>query len=371
MRKRKVTPLQNQQGKWTIDFLDEFNKRRRMIVGDGTSEKAAKDEARRKARELNDKLATERNPDTASTATVLAAYFEGNQAFDTTGVLNRVSKLTAMKYHAVYGHFKRFFPGQVSAFRELTRYHVELYLTTRVNEGAAPKTISAEFICLRTLCRWAAQEHQDNGRHYFLKYDITADVRPPKIPERMPVYFTDDELARLFEKAKENKIVRAMICLGYYHALRTSSIARLKVADVELTGTTGTFKVWKKAGGQVAFNLHPDTVAALRECPPVAGSDYWFGDEWAGNSNQLSQYLCAWIRNNVSVNKRFHDLRHTTTHAHIVAGTPAPMIQRAMGHANLSTTQQYVRLWQHEVADVGLRLATVGSHAASTAKGSS
>jgi integrase len=47
-------------------------------------------------------------------------------------------------------------------------------------------------------------------------------------------------------------------------------------------------------------------------------------------------------------------------HAHVVAGTPAPMIQQAMGHSNLNTTQQYVRLWQHEVANVAARLGTVG-----------
>lgn len=360
MRKRKVAVLRNQQDKWCIDFTDEFGKRRRMMVGDGTNEKAAKDAARAKAREINERLTTERNPDTASVSTVMAAFMEGNPAFDTAGILTRVGELTRMKYHAIYGHFKKFFPNEVSAFRELTKYHVEKYLATRAQEGAAPKTILAEFILFRTMIRWAAQEHQDGGRHFFLKYDITEGVKPPKQVEKLPVYFTDDELTKLFAAAAMDKTLRAIFALGYYHGLRTSSIARLKISDVTDGGTK--FKVWKKNGGQIEFSLHADAATALRECVPASGSEYWFGDEWASEPNVLSEYLCAFIRRTLNVRKRFHDLRHTTAHAHILAGTSAPMLQQVLGHTNLGTTQHYVRLWEHETTHAADRLKTVGGH---------
>lgn len=371
MRKRQVAVLRNQQGKWCVDFTDEFGKRRRMIVGDGASEKAAKDAARARGREVNEKLQTERNPDTASVNTVIAAYFEGNTAFDSIGILNRVSTLTRRKYHAIYVHLEKFLPAQVNAFRELTKYHVELYLATRAQEGAAPKTILGEFILLRTVIRWAAQEYQDGGRHYFLKYDITDGVKPPKLAPRLPVYYTDVELGQLFAASQGDKQLRAMVALGYYHGLRTSSIARLKTSDVILSGSKvegegpeaasgGSFKVWKKGGAEIAFSLHADALAALRDCPPVAGSEFWFGDEWAAKPDQLSSYLCAWIRRTLGVDKRFHDLRHTTAHAHILAGTSAPMLQAVLGHASLGTTQHYVRLWGHEVTHAADRLAKIG-----------
>lgn len=360
MKRRKVAVLQNQDGKWCIDFTDEYSKRRRQIVGDGTDEKAAKDAARLKARELNEKIATERNPDTASVETVLRAYFEGDKVFESVGVCNKVGPLTASKYRTIYRHIKEFLVGQVQVFAQLTPYHVEMYLTTRKVAGAAPKTILAEFILLRSLIRWAAEEYEDGGKHFFLKYDISKRIKPPKLPARLPVYFTGEELTKLFAAAESDPMLRAMVCLGYYHGLRTSSIASLKTADVSLTVDGGKFKVWKKAGGEVEFDLHPDAVAALRACPPVAGSVYWFGDEHAGNHAGLSQYLCAWIRRTIGTSKRFHDLRHTMAHAHVVAGTPAPLLQQAMGHANLNTTQQYVRLWGHEVANVAARLGTVG-----------
>jgi integrase len=356
---RTVRWMQNQDGAWCVDFLDEGAKRRRRVVGDGTSEDAAKIEAKRKARELSEKLTTERNPDTASVETVLEAYFKGNPVFDTIGLLNKVSTLTAQKYHAAYRHFKEYFPGQVGAFRELTKVHVEGYLQSRQASGAAPKTILAEFITLRTLVRWAAQEYEDEGRHFFLRYDITANVKPPKVAERLPVYLTDLELARMFGEARKDAKLRAIVSLGYYHGLRTSSIARLKTADVTLGENVGEFRVWKKAGGQVNFGLHPEALAALRECPAAAGSEYWFGDEWAQEPSYLSAYLCAWLRS-IGIHKRFHDLRHTCAHTHVMAGTPAPLLQRALGHGDLKTTQGYIRLWEAEVKEVASRMPTVG-----------
>jgi integrase len=358
--KRKVAVLLNQDQKWCIDFTDEYSKRRRQVVGDGTSEKAARDAARIKARELNLKIETERNPETASVETVLRAYFEGDKAFESVGVCNRVGPLTASKYRTIAKHLKEILSEQVAVFAELTPYHIEMYLTKRKVAGAAPKTILAEFILLRSLIRWAAEEYEDRGVHFFLKYDVTKRIKPPKLPPRLPVYFETAELAALFAAAASDPQIRAMVCLGYYHGLRTSSLAVLKVADVTLTPDGGKFKVWKKAGGEIEFELHPDAAEAMRACPPVAGSIYWFGDEWASNHGQLSQHLCGFIRRATGVGKRFHDLRHTMAHAHVVAGTPAPMIQQAMGHSNLNTTQQYVRLWQHEVANVAARLGTVG-----------
>jgi len=358
MRKRKVAVLQDADGKWCIDFTDEFGKRRRQRVG--PDEATARAAARAKGRELNDTIARESNPATASVPTVLRAFFEGDKTFDTAGLLNRVGPLTASKYRTIHNHFKAFFPAQVTAFHELSRYHVELYLTTRVNEGAAPKTILAEFVVLRSLCRWAAAEHADNGKHYLLKYDITTGVRPPKLAVKLPVYYEPAELTKLFAAARQEPMIRAMVCLGYYHGLRTSSIARLKVADVVQDAAGWKFKVWTKHGGEVAFNLHPEAAAALRECVPTGAGAYWFGDEWAAKPGMLSQWLCAWIRGVLGVGKRFHDLRHTTAHAHVVAGTPAPVLQQVLGHASLATTQNYVRLWQHEVADAARRLPVVG-----------
>jgi site-specific recombinase XerD len=366
--------MQNQFGRWCIDFLDENSKRRRKVVGDGNSFEAAKIEARRMKRVLVDKLTTERNPETASVDTVLSGYFDGNTAFDTIGLLNKVSTLTRMRYHAIYRHFKEFFPARAKCFRDLKSVDVEAYLKHRRDSGAKEKTILNEFQVLRTLCRWASQERQSEGKHFFLPYDITVaeGIKRPKPAEKLPSYYSVVELEKLFASARADKQLRAIVALGYYHGLRTSSVARLRTQDVDLIA--GSFKVWKKAGGEwsydnpnnsIEFTLHADALEALRDCAPSVGSDFYFGAEWALTPGLLSQYLCAWIRKTLGSapcgrgEQLFHRFRHTYCHELFKQNTPMPIVQRAMGHGQLSTTAKYAKVWDHEVKDVGLRLPTV------------
>ena len=69
---------------------------------------------------------------------------------------------------------------------------------------------------------------------------VVAEVACPKVPKRLPVILSPDELVRFF-KAANNLKHRVILMTTYAAGLRLSEVCRLQVEDIDSAAWSSTF----------------------------------------------------------------------------------------------------------------------------------
>ena len=181
---------------------------------------------------------------------------------------------------------------------------------------------------------------------------------------------TSDEyramVGNLDTRYPSNRRTRAMLALMYLCGLRCGEVCALGAEAVDLdagTVTVGNVPGLCKSGGRVVGLPASDELdAALRAwiADRDPASPYMFATT-TGKRVQTSS-----LRRRVSqlagkaglVGVHPHTLRHSYAHNLLAAGVPLPCIQSALGHANLATTDVYLRVGQVEQIDATRRVVS-------------
>ena len=180
-----------------------------------------------------------------------------------------------------------------------------------------------------------------------------------------PEILSPDELDRLL-KTPSNRAPtgirnRALLCVGYRAGLRLSEALALFPKDVETD--KGVIRVLHGKGDKArTVGLPQDACVAL--------------DRWLDKRKQLKikknaplfctldggplstpyvRALMKRLKDKTSIEKRthYHGLRHTCAWELAKEGVPMPIIQKALGHTSLQTTDRYLRhVAPHDVIDV-------------------
>ena len=168
------------------------------------------------------------------------------------------------------------------------------------------------------------------------------NIRFSKIPEKLPVVLTKEELKRLFD-AVENKKHKLMLQLMYSAGLRVSELINLKIEDLVLDENYGFVRKGKGAKDRVfivAERLKPE-IAEL-----TAGRD---GLLFENNRNEKysTRSLQEIIKNakkkeGIKKNISCHTLRHSFATHLIENGQPLTSVQSLLGHKSPETTMVYV-----------------------------
>lgn len=170
-----------------------------------------------------------------------------------------------------------------------------------------------------------------------------------------PEVLSPEEISMLL-KAPSNRAPtgirnRAMLYLGYKAGLRLSEVLALHLKDV--TTDDGIVRVLHGKGDKArTVGLPPDACVAL---------DRWLDKRKAMKISSRVPLFCtldgrplsdAYVRalmkrlqDRTEIQKRvhFHGLRHTCAWELAKEGVPMPIIQKALGHTSLQTTDRYLR----------------------------
>lgn len=176
-----------------------------------------------------------------------------------------------------------------------------------------------------------------------------------------------DELLAVLKTAKEHSARDwALLVTIYRHGLRASEAAALTLGDIQdgqltvarVKGSMKTTQPIVKHPGQPLL----DEVKALREWlkdRPQDGSDALFVSRKGGHLTREQVYRI--FRQHAEAarlpeSKRFvHVLKHSLA-SHLIAGNAnLAMVQVALGHASLSSTQAYVHVSDAQAADASRR----------------
>jgi site-specific recombinase XerD len=178
---------------------------------------------------------------------------------------------------------------------------------------------------------------------------------------------TTDELLAVLKAAKEHSTRDwALLVTIYRHGLRAREAADLRLADIQdgqltvarVKGSLKTTQPIVKHPGQPLL----DEAKALKEWlkeRPQDGSDALFTSRKGGHLTREQVYRIFRQHGEAArlpESKRFvHVLKHSLA-SHLIAGNAnLAMVQVALGHASLSSTQAYVHVSDAQAAEASRR----------------
>lgn len=243
----------------------------------------------------------------------------------------------AVKEFAAYYHK----PPDKLGLNEINAYQLHLLRDLKL----APRTVQVHmagvrFFFVRTL-----------KRHY-----PPTEFRYPKMPERLPVVLSQDEVRRMIEAAT-TLVHRTILMTLYSTGMRRAELSRLMVGDIDRERMVIHIKQGKGSKDR-DLPLSPKLLETIREFWRwKKPRGYLFPGEAKGGSNgdHLSPkaiYLaCKGAARRAGIQKNVgpHTLRHSFATHLVESGADLRTVQLLLGHARLEQTMIYLHLSQRHI----------------------
>jgi site-specific recombinase XerD len=216
----------------------------------------------------------------------------------------------------------------------------------RAERQCKPPTINRAAASLRVLCAWCVQEGH-------LAEDPTDELAQPKLPRRLPIYLTREEVDRLFAAPDQASVAGrrdyAILVTLAYTGVRLSELVGINTLDIDFPRSQ--IRVFGKGRKERLVPLNERVTVALRtmlqdpERKPVPGEKAVFlslkGRRLTGRAVEDIVKACALGAGLTQRTISPHKLRHTF--ATLLHGNDIDLIdiQALMGHASLASTQIY------------------------------
>ena len=207
---------------------------------------------------------------------------------------------------------------------------------------------------LRVLFRFWREEHIVDDR-----FEELFDTYKTHKPERIPSYFTANEVMRIEQSVSRNsangKRNYAMLLLASRLGLRASDIANLQFSDIDWDKNMITLTM-QKTKKVIELPLLADVGNAiidyLRHGRPKSDSQNVFLSGNAPYVAATKNMVCAAIngiilRSGVDTSGKHHgphSLRHSLASAMLNGGSLMPVISESLGHRSTQTTLAYLKI---------------------------
>jgi len=313
--------------KFQIDTYDKEGERYRPTFI-GTKAEAYQRE--RDIKELSGKIRL----DAMTVGDIAAKYLkwvENNQAGTT---------LTGKK-KAFYGHLLPF-------FKEYKPYRIdsdliEDYKQERFEESQSGRKINRsvqlELIYLHGMLAWAA----DEKRGYC---NAPGKWDKPKYKRPIPSVWTVDEMQRLF--GEFSTFHKALFGCLYFGQLRRNEAVNLRIRDVQ--PASAEIRVLGKGDKLRIVTIPPILVSFLEDhikaLEKKEAKDLLFPSPVTGGVLKELKTVLKLAKQRAKIDKRLHPhlFRHSGATHMLEAGQDSRIIQKQLGHADISTTQWYTQV---------------------------
>jgi site-specific recombinase XerD len=172
------------------------------------------------------------------------------------------------------------------------------------------------------------------------------DIKYSKVPEKLPVVLSKEEIKKLFEVIKNPKH-KLMIQLMYGSGLRVSELINLKVEDLELDKGFGWVR--KGKGNKDRLFIVPESLKSeIRKFIGMKKIDEYNRLFTSQRGRKYSirslQQIIKKARKKAKINKNIscHTLRHSFATHLIENGCSVSEVQALLGHKSPETTFVYV-----------------------------
>lgn len=196
---------------------------------------------------------------------------------------------------------------------------------------------------------------------------IWLDIPMAKVPKRLPLVLSRDEVIRLFAHCR-NIRDRTLLETLYATGMRLSEVCALELSDIESAPDRMCIKVRQGKGGKDRYTLlSPRLLDALRLYWRAFRPRRWVFPNRAGDGpiyDQTVQRLYCATRDAAGLPKGggVHTLRHCFATHLLESGVDLPTLQRLLGHGHISTTMRYLHLAQARVTSTTSPLELLPPH---------
>lgn len=199
---------------------------------------------------------------------------------------------------------------------------------------------------------WSAFNQAVCALRFFYRTTLSRDwtvkhIPFAKLPRKLPVVLSRDEVRQLLEKVANIKHL-GMLMLAYSCGLRVSEVAKLRTADIDSDRMVIHVREGKGRKDRIV-PLSPLVLEILREYWREAQPrDYLFPGKFADRPITIStiQKVVGRAAATAGIKKRvsMHCLRHSFATHHLEAGTDLRTVQMLMGHSSMKTTSRYLHV---------------------------
>jgi integrase/recombinase XerD len=226
-----------------------------------------------------------------------------------------------------------------AAFEDVRRYQLHL-----VSRGVSPCTINATMAALRFFFRVTVR-----------RFDIANHIPLVPQPRKLPEILSPEEVARLFEAARNPKY-KAALAVAYGAGLRISEVVSLKVSDIDSKRMLIRVEQGKGRVDRYAM-LSPHLLELLRNWWLVLRPKGYLFPGQDGINPLTARHLrriCAKAARAAGITKRVspHTLRHAFATHLLERKVDIRVIQALLGHSKLDTTAIYTRVATKTIQEV-------------------
>lgn len=231
--------------------------------------------------------------------------------------------------------------------QDLSRRDFTAALRRLSQRGLNARTLARKLSSWRQYCAWLVKRG-------LMHTDPTADIKPPKQPERIPKALPQECLNQMLDLPVDDGDAlalrdHALFELMYGSGLRLSEIHGLDTGDVWLD--EGWVRVTGKGRKQRQVPLTGKSVEALKNYLPLRqtasdGKALFTGRNGTRLSQrQIQKRLESWAaQNGDGRHISPHMMRHSYASHLLQSSRDIRAVQELLGHSSLSTTQIYTKL---------------------------
>ena len=374
-----TTRLQNKDGYWygIINYKDHAGKYKKKWISTGLSSKGNKRKAEKMLldavsefkEELQNQTLRKEAPAEVMTMSELIREWLPLKKLD-------LRDNTYIAYEDTANiHVLPYFDELGVTIGELSPAHIQRYYAEKSRAGLGAGTLTRHRTIIRSSLEYAIQTLG------ILKANPADRVKLPRQNKRIPSFYTEEQLKKLF-KVVEGESIEAPVKLAAYFGLRRSEVLALRWSSID----------WKRKTISITHTLvrvktkteFKDTVkqmASYRTMPLMPVMETYLRELQAhqkqlrtvcGKDFNREGFICIWddgrvlepdyvtsrfrrfLKEKGLPHIRFHDLRHSSASLLINNGCTLKEVQEWLGQASSKSTEIYAHMLyesKHEMAD--------------------
>ena len=270
----------------------------------------------------------------------------------------RLAESTSRYYVGEVVRFGKYLESQqVDELEEVEAVHVREWQMSLMASGEAVGTVLKQIAALRAWFKYLR-------RQGYLDRDIMAKITPPKSPKRLPVFFRENEVERIysdmFPDTYDGEVEKLVLRMLYETGMRRSELSMLRLGSIDLSARS--IKVRGKGNKERIIPIENELAQnisrflALRSSKmeelKAADEQYEETDRLLVNgkgravSDGMIYVIVKRYMSPISTAERTspHVFRHSFATHMLNEGANIDAIKELLGHSNLGTTEVYTHV---------------------------
>ncbi|MFN7827464.1 MAG: tyrosine recombinase XerC [Acidobacteriota bacterium] len=245
---------------------------------------------------------------------------------------------------------------------EIDNLTIREYMAALYDQNRKKSSIHRKVASLRTFFRYLCREG-------ILEVNPASLVSSPRVERKLPNHLTIEQMVKFIETPETDTVLgkrdRAILELLYASGLRVSELVSLNLMDIDFENQTLRVKGKGRKVRIVPFGVHARK--ALQDYLGVRGELLFEADpgkidpqavffNYQGTritTRSVGRMIDKYVKQCADLHRISpHSLRHSFATHLLDAGADLRAIQELLGHARLSTTQQYTHVSMDKLMEV-------------------